>query len=60
MPEVRIARADLVSQMAGVQIVRFRTCFLKGHRQPVRVVGAAARVVGATVHVWEQLPPNSV
>ena len=25
----------------------------RGHHQPVRMVGA-------TVHVWEQLPPNSV
>lgn len=43
-----------------VQIVRFRICFLKGHHQPVRVVGAAVQVVGATVHVWERLPQNSV
>jgi hypothetical protein len=49
-----------VTLMAGVQIVRFRICFLKGHHQPVRVVGAAVRVVGATVHVWERLPQNSV
>ena len=35
------------TQMAGMQIVRFRICFLKGHHRPVEVVRAAVRVVGA-------------
>ena len=41
-----------VTQMAGVQIVRFRICFLEEHHQPMEVVGAAVRVVGTTVQVW--------
>ena len=49
-----------VTKMTGVQIVRFRVCFLEGHRQPMEVVGAAVRVVGTTVQVWEQLSRNSV
>ena len=45
-----------VTQMAGVQIVRFRVFFLERHHQPMEVMGAAVRVVGTTVQVWEQLP----
>ena len=40
-----------VTQMAGVQIVRFRVCSLEGHHQPMDVVWAAVRVMDTTVTV---------